>query len=200
MPKHIATLFLILTLPIHAWAGPVEDQALRDAAGNLDIEAVKNDLTKGANPNSFDLPNHVTPLREVTNANLLGATSPYPAAKQSGLMDLEVAHSRATEITKILFAAGAKIGPYDRKILWEPIASGNLKQVALLVDKGASVRAKIEGYTPTEIARKYGQNAIYDLLISHDGIPVDSRSSAQLVLVQAAGSYPGDALAAAAAG
>jgi len=53
-------------------------------------------------------------------------------------MEHDTAHAKATEITRILFAAGAKIGPYDRSILYPAIANGNIKQVAFLVDKGAS--------------------------------------------------------------
>jgi len=164
-----------------------------DAVFSLDVGAVKNALSKGANPNSFDPRSHVTPLVEITNTNLLGVSDPSPATRKAGFMERDTAYAKATEITRILFAAGAKIGPYDRSILYPAIANGNIKQVAFLVDKGASVRATIDGYTPTEIAKKYAQESIYNLLVSRGGIAVDSRSSAQLALVQAAGAYPGNA-------
>jgi ankyrin repeat protein len=66
--------------------------------------------------------------------------------------------------------------------------------VRLLIDKGASVTGDLEGYTPTELAKKYGQEAAYQLLVSRGGIPVDSRSSAQLAFVEAAGNGDIDAM------
>jgi ankyrin repeat protein len=62
-----------------------------------------------------------------------------------------------------------------------------VKLVGLLLDHGASVTEDLEGYTPTELAKKYDQEAVYQLLISRGGIPVDSSSAAQLALVDAAG-------------
>jgi len=58
--------------------------------------------------------------------------------------------------------------------------------VSLLLDRGASPIAKIEGYTPTELAIKYGQRDIYDLLISRGAIPVKQSAAAQLALVETA--------------
>jgi len=93
---------------------------------------------------------------------------------------------RAVEIAKILFDAGAKLGPADRGILFCPIYAGNLELVRLLIDKGASPTAKIGNFTPSEVARMYEQSAVYDYLISRGGIPVDSMSAAQMVLIEAA--------------
>ena len=59
--------------------------------------------------------------------------------------------------------------------------------VRLLIDKGASPTAKLEGFTPTELARKYDQPAVYDYLISRGGIPVNSTEAAQVALIEAAG-------------
>jgi ankyrin repeat protein len=58
--------------------------------------------------------------------------------------------------------------------------------VSLLIDKGASVTGDLEGYMPTELAKKYGQESVYKVLVSRGGIPVDNRASAQLALVEAA--------------
>jgi ankyrin repeat protein len=81
----------------------------------------------------------------------------------------------------------APVGPYDKTILFLPIANGNTELVRMLIDKGASVTADLDGYTPTELAKKYGQEAVYQLPVSRGGVPVDARSSAQLALVEAAG-------------
>jgi ankyrin repeat protein len=59
--------------------------------------------------------------------------------------------------------------------------------VRLLIEKGASPTAKMEGFTPTELAKKYDHPAVYDYLISRGGIPVDSTLAAQVALIEAAG-------------
>jgi len=79
---------------------------------------------------------------------------------QSGFSDDEIDRHLASEITKLLFANGAKLDPFDRDILFDPIAKGNETLVGLLIDQGASVTDKIEGSSPSEIAKTYGQDAI----------------------------------------
>jgi ankyrin repeat protein len=106
---------------------------------------------------------------------------------QAGFNDDEIDKYLAVEITNLLFAAGAKLGPFEREILFHPIAHGNVKLVEILIDHGASVTSKLEGYTPPELAKKYDQEAVYKLLIARGGIPVDSSSAAQLALIEAAG-------------
>ena len=59
--------------------------------------------------------------------------------------------------------------------------------VDLLIDHGASVTGDLDGYSPTELAKKSSQDAVYELLVSRGGIPIDDRASAQLALVEAAG-------------
>ena len=43
-----------------------------------------------------------------------------------------------------------------------PIAKGNVNLVGLLIAKGASVTGRLEGYTPTELAKKYSQGAVFN--------------------------------------
>jgi ankyrin repeat protein len=93
---------------------------------------------------------------------------------------------RAVEVANVLFAAGAKLGAADHDILFGPVASGSVDMVRLLVDKGASPAAKVEGFTPTELAIKYDQPAVYEYLVSRGGVPVNTRESAQISLVHAA--------------
>jgi ankyrin repeat protein len=178
----MATVMLV-TAPL--WAGPVEDKALWDAAGcrgHLDTKGVKAALKLRADPSAPSktaLP--ITPLGCVTMT-------------LSGTRRGDAVNRQALEVAKILIAAGAKLGPADRDILFFPISSGNVEMVRLLIDKGASVTGDLEGYTPTELAKKYGQEAVYQLLVSRGGIPVDSRSSAQLAFVEAAGNGDIDAM------
>lgn len=157
-------------------AGPAEDWALREAAGCWkvpDLAGVQAALRQGASPTaaSSDV-RAVTPLM---CASLSVAGRPDP-----------ITGRKAVEVTKILLAAGARLGPTDRDILFMPIAAGNLELVRLLVDSGASPVAKLDGFTPPELARNYGQSAVYDYLISRGGIPVDAALAAQIDLIEAA--------------
>jgi ankyrin repeat protein len=177
--------------------GSAQDTALREAAISHNIEAVKAALEKGAQVNApSSTRRRITPLGAVamggwrlTNARLADLSNNETAKKaaQGGFNDDEIDEYLAIEITNILFAAGAKLGPFDRDILFEPIAHGNVKLVEILIDHGASVTGELEGYTPPELAKKYNQEAVYKLLIARGGVPVDGRSAAQLALIEAAG-------------
>lgn len=176
-------MFLAITLPIASlamvpsWAGPAQDKALWDAAGcrdgHPDTEAVKAALKLGADPSApSKTARPITPLECVS----MSTTSGNAAMNR-----------KAVEVAKLLFVAGAKLSPADYDILFFPISSGNVEMVQLLIDKGASPTAKLDGFTPTELARKYDQSAVYDYLISRGGIPVDGTEAAQVALIEAAG-------------
>jgi ankyrin repeat protein len=155
-----------------AWAGPAEDTALREAAMNLDIIGVKAAMERGANPNAVSSdPRPGTPLNSVSLGMLVGEAD---------------TNAKALEISRFLFANGAKLDAFDRNILFMPIARGSVEVVSLLLDRGASPVAKIEGYTPTELALKYSHRDVYALLISRGGVPVNERASFQIALVEAA--------------
>jgi ankyrin repeat protein len=179
---------MVMVIPIPSWAGPAEDDALWHAVGchdgHLDTEAVKAALKLGADPSAPSMtPRPITPLECVSVA----------MAGNHGSNHDEAANRRAVEVAKILFAAGAKLGPADREILFFPISSGSVEMVRLLIDKGASPTAKLEGFTPPELAKKYNQPAVYDYLISRGGVPVDSTAAAQIALIEAArGEFPAD--------
>jgi ankyrin repeat protein len=173
MLRVLTTFVIVLSLVVSVWAGPAEDAALHEAAIHLDVVAVLSALKKGADPNAASsTPRHITPLKAVT----------------MGMLDFSVedAPSKALEIAKILFSNGAQIGVFDRNILFFPISEGNVQLVSLLLDRGASPTAKVEDYTPTELALKYGPKEVYDLLVSRGGIPVKKEAAAQLALVEAA--------------
>ncbi len=151
--------------------GTLADRQLWDAAFHVDVDAVKAALLLGANPNAA-----TKTARPMTPLEMLNFGAAHDAVKLI----------RAIEVAKILFAAGARIGPADREILFMPIASGNVEMVRLLLHNGASPIAPLEGFTPTELAIKYGQPAIYDVLIARGGMPVDNKEAAQLALIEAA--------------
>jgi ankyrin repeat protein len=172
MVRILKIAVIVLLFAVSAWAGPAEDAVLRDAAWNLDIVTVKSALEKGANPNAISSdPRPMTPLSALTKG-MLGYRG-------------EDATKKAMEIAQLLFSNGAKIGIHDRGILFFPISAGNVELVALLLDHGASPTNKIEGYTPTELALKYEQNEVYNLLLRRDGIPVNKSDAAQLALTHA---------------
>jgi len=176
--------------------GSAQDTALREAALFRNIEAVKAALKKDAHvnaPSSTGRP--ITPLgaaamgswREHRDRNVdLASNETARKLSQGGFSDEEIDRYLAVEITKLLFASGAKLGPFDRDILFGPIAKGNETLVGLLIDHGASVTDKIEGSSPSELAKTYGQDAIYSLLVARGGIPVDGRTAAQLALIEGA--------------
>jgi ankyrin repeat protein len=177
--------------------GSAQDTALREAAISHNIEAVKAALEKAAHvsaPSSTARP--VTPLGAAAvgdwrntrdRAADLSNNEIAKRLAQNGMNDHDINKYLAVEITNLLFAAGAKLGPFDRDILFKPIADGNERLVQLLIDHGASVTDKIEGYTPPELAKKYDQEPVYKLLVARGGVPVDSSSSAQLKLIEVAG-------------
>lgn len=169
-----AVVVLLFACAPDAVAGPAADAKLRSVAEALDLQAVEAALAEGADPNApSETGRPLTPLSMLT----LGTV---------GKND-EYSQHKARRIAELLFAKGAKLGPFDRGILFFPIASGHIQLVALLLDKGASPTQKYEGYTPTELALKYSQKSVYDLLVSRGGIAVDARTAAQLALVEAAG-------------
>jgi ankyrin repeat protein len=184
----ILTLFLGIMLSlatvafVSSWAGPVENQLLRDAAGcdaavGFDIERVKTARKFGADPNAASTPSNT--VRSMTP--LICVICPLYGSNHNN--DL---NHKAFEIAMLLFAAGAKLGLDEQEVLSVAIFSGNLELVRLLIDKGASPTAKLNNFTPSELARKYDQLDIYKYLISRGGTPVDSKSAAQMVFIEAA--------------
>jgi ankyrin repeat protein len=192
-----ATVALIIAVP--TWAGVLPggtptDEALRQGALAHNIESVKAALKNGGNPNSpSNTGRRITPLYAAAmgswtlEENGSKNETANKLLRQGNISRDEIDNYLAFEIAKALFAAGATLGLYDSLILFHPIANGNVKLVELFIDKGASVTGDLDGYTPTELAKKYGQEAIHELLVSRGGIPVDSRSGAQLALIEAAG-------------
>jgi hypothetical protein len=180
------------TLP----GGSAPDTALREAAISHNIEAVKAALEKDAHVNAPPSTRRpITPLGATamghwrnTRDRVADLSNNETANKlaQAGFNDDEIDKYLAVEITNLLFAAGAKLGRFDRDILFGPIANGNVELVEILINHGASVTGDLEGYTPPELAKKYDQEPVYKLLLARGGVPVDSRSAAQLALIEAA--------------
>jgi hypothetical protein len=138
-------MFLAITLPIAtlvmvpSWAGPAEDKTLWDAAGcrggHLDTEAVKAALKLGADPSA--------PSKTARPITPLGCVSMARAGTHDDTVNRE-----AVEVAKILFAAGAKLGPADREILLLPVARGNVENGALANRQGGLPRGEAGRFHP----------------------------------------------------
>jgi ankyrin repeat protein len=137
----------------------------------LDVAGVKTALDKGANPNWVSGTN-----RSVIAHLALAALG----ARYEG------AEGKALKILQILFSAGAKLQPSDKKILFHPIASGWVLFTDALLENGANPTGEIEGWTPMEIAVRYGRAQIVELLRKHGVLALESRIAAQLRFINAA--------------
>ena len=157
-------------------AGEAENSRLFETIQSLNVEGVKKALKENADPNSLwnKYKRPMTAFDVLTSALLINKGD-----KQSS--------QRAQEIAQLLFAKGARLGSLDRNVLFFPISEGNVSLVALLIDHGASATMKIEGYTPAELALKYGQQQTYQYLLKRGAIPVDVKDAAQIDFVEAAG-------------
>jgi len=177
-------LSLVPLALLPSWAGSVEDKALREAAGcahpeGYNVEGVKAALKAGADPNAREIPSATA--GSLTPLSCVG----LPLFGRSPNKDL---NHKAVDIAKLLFAAGAKLESNERRhLFFISIVKGNLELVRLLIDKGASPTAKLDGYTPAEVAKKHEQLDVYEYLISQGATPVDNIGAAQMVLSQAAG-------------
>ena len=167
-----ATILSLFAGAVSVSAGPADDAALEQAVKQLDVVAVKAALQRGANPNTPS-----AALRTMTPLSLLSMAMAFS--------QIPSANAKAVEIANVLFSSGARLGSADRGILFFPISHGNLQLVSLLLDRGASPTAKTEGYTPAELAIKYGQKEIYDHLVSRGAIPVEREAIAQVAFVAA---------------
>ena len=146
----------------------------------LDVAGVKTALDKGANPNWVS-----DTKRRYSVIGHLAQVGPW--SKDA------MAEEKGVEILQMLFKAGVKLQPCDQEILFLPIAHGWALFTEVLLKNGANPTREVEGWTPMEIAAKYGQAKIVELLRKH-GVPtLESRIAAQLRFIEAAsfGDIPG---------
>lgn len=174
MMNKVCGFILLLATAVTAWTAPVQDAALMEAASQLDVAGVRQALRQGANPNVLsDTARKTSPLEQIALGVLMHKKE-------------HDAEERAIAIANSLFESGARLGPHDQGVLFFPISAGFVRFVSLLLDKGASPTARVEGYTPTELAVAHGQVLVYELLVARGGIPVRKYVAAQLSLNEAA--------------
>jgi ankyrin repeat protein len=139
----------------------------------LDVSGVRTALDKGANPNwVYDTKSVIGRLAD----GALGARL------------VDKGEEKSVQILQMLFSAGGKLQPCDQKILFFPIAYGWALFTEVLLRNGASLTREIDGWTPMEIAVRYGHAKIVDLLRRY-GVPtLENRIAAQLRFINAASS------------
>lgn len=159
-----------------AQAGALEDGLLAGAATRLDEKGVELALRRGARP-AVALPHPDAP--EVIRTPVQYALSALISAEDSK------AAQRTERILRSLFKAGAKLTG-DKDELFPAISGGHERIVSLLLEQGANPHARIYGYTPAELAVKYGHLSLLPALYGR-GVPkVDTETAAQIEFVQAA--------------
>jgi len=145
----------------------------------------------------IDLPGLVGALRRGADPNWIDRTHKR-IESTLGYYVMRIGFSRDPAIdtvglqaVKALVAAGAKLQPEDRSILYWPIARGKTEIVALLLDLGADPTAwpnKEIGtsYSPVEEAVREGHQEIVELLVARGATRPNERDAVQWRFVQAA--------------
>ena len=141
-----------------------------EAAGDGNIEAVKQHLAAGANVNAKDGETGLTPLQVATNrgskevVELLIAAGADVNAK--GFLGGTPLHNAVIdghkEVAELLIANGAYVNAknkYDGTPLHNAAIDGHTEIVELLIAKGADVNAKADtGWTPLDSAERVSED------------------------------------------
>ena len=172
------------TICLRAEIADILRELLFDAASDGDLAGVQAELDKGADVNAKNKDGW-TPLNFATDgghkevAELLIANGADVNAKDDqGSTPLKFAAYRGQkEIVELLIAEGADVNAKDDEggtplhlAAWR----GHKETAELLIAEGADANAKIEagklkGQTPLDLAVKYKQTEIADLLRKHGG-------------------------------
>jgi ankyrin repeat protein len=143
-----------------------------------------------------DLPGLVRALRSGADPNWINGEN-KPATSTLGDFIMLISTLRdpqgdtvGLQAIQALIAAGAKLQPEDRAILYWPVARGKTDMVALLLDMGADPTAWPKNFdetlSPVEIAAQEGHPAMVDLLVAHGASRPNEREAVQLRFIQVA--------------
>lgn len=168
-----------------SFAGVLEDGLLAGSALNLDVKGVEQAIRRGAKVDQ------ALPLPDSPNTK----RTPIEYALRSLQMSTEEldAPQRAERILRALFKAGAKPSG-DRDELFVAISGGHSGILSLLLDQGANPHSRIYGYTPAELAIKYGQAKLLPQLYKRNIPKVEPDVVAQIQFVHAASDQNGAAM------
>jgi ankyrin repeat protein len=176
--KSIMVFVLLLMIFVkNGMAITPTDERLLAAIQKLNVQGVTDALINGANPNIHenDKPGLPTPLARLLAAPLINRIA----------LGQDVANAKAYEIAKILFNRGAIISFSEGENLYYPIWLHNLPLIELLVSHGMSVINPINGSTPIQLAIKYDQKAVYELLVKLGAAPLGKNDFLQLTALSA---------------
>jgi serine/threonine-protein phosphatase 6 regulatory ankyrin repeat subunit B len=161
-------------------AKSIIDEKLVDSAYKYDVNAVRQALKAGANPNSYGFGQRslveTTLLRMPT---LKGEIFKRDEDKKWAREEEKKCIETLTE----LFNAGAKAKQLD---LYWPIERNSVLILKLLLKQGLDPNASIKELTPIEVAVKCNSQAVVDFLIGQGVKPVPTKVAAQLSLLDAA--------------
>ena len=157
--------FFVFNAP--AFAGVNENRRLFTAIENHDFKEIEMALNAGADINGQnpDAKINQTPMQLVAQLSLYDGYN-------------------LVQLAEFLLGRGAKINKFD-KILFLPISGGNAPLVKLLVENGAHINMKIEGFTPHQIALKYNQDQIAKYLEEKGAVITPHKVALQTQLIQA---------------
>lgn len=171
-----AALAAVAVASVSAQPVTLEDGLLAGSAARLDVKGVDLALRRGAKPAQ------ATPHPDASD--VVRTPVQFALSALIGASDSD-APQRTERILRALFKAGAKLTG-DKDELFPAISGGHERIVSLLLEQGANPHARIYGYTPAELAVKYGQPRLLPVLYAR-GVPrVDAEAAAQIEFVQAA--------------
>ncbi len=173
--KHL----LLTTIAAVLLVGCGPSMSIHEAAGNGDIEAIKQHLAAGTDVNAKD-GGGWTPLHHAAEAGhkeiaelLIANGADVNAKDKLGWTPLfYAAFSGRTEVAELLIAEGVDVNAKDNLGTLRYAASGGHKEIVeLLIANGADVYAKGggNGTTPLDVAIKLNHTELTDLLRKHGG-------------------------------
>ena len=169
------------SFPPEAQAQGRKETQFGDAFENLDVDAVRQAIKAGADPNERFNRTGLSALSRVASSLAFFSSKNAPMAPDE-------AEEKAIAILDVLFQAGAQIRGYDRAILHWPVMQGAKKVAKYLLDRGANPNADDgEGSTPVTLGTYYDHPDIVKLLVESGAKPLDSTSSTQIRFIAAAG-------------
>jgi ankyrin repeat protein len=181
------TVALHQSVPPEAQAQATQETRFGDALNKFDIDAVRQALKAGADPNErFNRTGLSAISRVASSLTFISSENPP--------MSLDEAEEKAIAILDVLFQAGAQLRGYDSQILFWPVSQGSKKVTKYLLDRGANPNADDgDGSTPVTLATYYNHPDIVKLLVEYGAKPLDSITSTQIRFVAAA--WRGDLIA-----
>lgn len=179
------TALLVLASSAFAYAQGAGETRFGEALGKADVEAVRQALKAGADPNE----RYGGLAGEKGASALYRAASPHRLlfdAREKGGISREL-EEKIIAVLAVLFDAGATLRPNDATILHGPAIYGTRQVAKYLLERGANPNGSDGGGgTPVVLATKYGHPDMVNLLIEYGAKPLDAVTSAQILFIEAA--------------